>query len=322
MDYINIIEITDRKARILFDNEKHEGKWKVTLTEKNKEKYISQVTFEEAKKIVFEKKNEISFIQMETESSFNKEEFILLTFFENFTYLPKDFTIYSQKDHFSTIANGSFHINATPTLLYIGVDIIKKELLKYQTLFPYIFNKNGINIKNQNGYLVLSNEKEKYFLKENETIFLKDNKITRINLENLEEELIGTIEKKEFSKKEFEIRILINDTFLLLSRNNNKFNFVSSFYGFNISYENEKKEISCYYNESNTNKIEVFKELFETLKKIIGKYSNDDFNKIFENFLKKIEEKIQQIKEEERKEQLAEQNFETEFKKRMAEINI
>ena len=81
----------------------------------------------------------------------------------NFTYLPKDFTIYSQKDRFSTIANDSFHINATPTLLYIGNDIIEKELLKYQTLFPYIFNKNRINIKNQNGYLVLSNEKEKYF---------------------------------------------------------------------------------------------------------------------------------------------------------------
>lgn len=320
MDYINIIEITDRKARILFDNEKHEGKWKVTLTEKNKEKYISQVTFEEAKKIVFEKKNEISFIQMETESSFNKEEFILLTFFENFTYLPKDFTIRSQKDRFSTIANGSFHINVTPTLLYIGNDIINKELLKYQTLFPYIFNKNGINIKNQNGYLVLSNEKEKYFLKENETIFLEDNKITKINLENLEEELIGTIEKNEFSKKEFEIRILIDDTFLLLSRDNNKFNFVSSFYDFNISYENEKKEISCYYNESNT-KIEVFKELFEALKKIIGKYSNDDFNKIFENFLKKIEEKMLEI-EEERKEELEIQKIENEFEKRMKEINI
>lgn len=317
MNKINIIEITDRKARILFDNEKHEGKWKVKLTEENKEKYILQVTFEEAKKIVFEKKNEISFIQMETESSFNKEEFVLLTFFENFTYLPKGFTIYSQKGRFSTIANGSFHINATPTLLYIGVDIIKKELLKYQTLFPYIFNKNGINIKNQNGYLVLSNEKEKYFLKENETIFLEDNKITRINLENLEEELIGTIEKKEFSKKEFEIRILIDDTFLLLSRNNNKFNFVSSFYGF----KNEKKEISCYYNESNTNKIEVFKELFETLKKIIGKYSNDDFNKIFENFLKKIEEKMLEI-EEERKEELEIQKIENEFEKRMKEINI
>ena len=38
MDYINIIEITDRNAKILFDNEKYPGNKRVKLIEGNKEK--------------------------------------------------------------------------------------------------------------------------------------------------------------------------------------------------------------------------------------------------------------------------------------------
>ena len=321
MDYIKIIKITDRNAKILFDNGNYSRNEKVKLIEENKKQYISKVTFEEAKKILFKERDKISFIQIESENVFNKDEFILLTFFENFAYFSKDLEIYSQKDRYLSIKNERINIFVENGIFHSNVDfpMIRKELLKYKTILPYIFNKSGVSAENQNGYLSFKNNEEQHFYKENEKIVLKDNKISMIKLEKIEE-IEEKKDKKQFSEKKFEIMFEIDSDYVIFMKENGKFILNSYDYCFSIVYEPEKKEISHYYNESN--EIGIFQKSIEKLKKIIKKYSNDNFNEVLEIFPQKIEEKIQQIEEEKRKEQLAEQNFETEFEKRMAEINI
>lgn len=325
MDYINIIEITDRNAKILFDNEKYPGNKRVKLIEGNKEKNIYIVTFEEAKKIVFKERYKINFIQIESENVFNKDEFVLLTFFENFAYFSKDLEIYSQKDRYLSIKNEKINIFAGNGVFHSNVEFpkIRKELLEYKTILPYIFNKSGFSVENKNGYLSFKSNKEHHLYKENEKIVLKDNKISMIKLENIEE-IEEKNDKREFPEKEFEIMFEIDSDYVIFMKENGKFILNSYDYCFSIVYEPEKKEISHYYNDyyTESNEMKIFQESIETIKKIIKKYSNDNFNEVLETFLQKIEEKIQQIKEEERKEQLAEQNFETEFEKRITEINI
>lgn len=324
---IEIIEITDKKSKILFDNEKYSGNKKVKLTDKELEKKkIFKVTFEEAKKIVFKEKDKISFIQIENENSFDKEEFVLLTFFENFAYFIKregflnDFQIYSQKDRYFSLETGKITVSSENGNFYSNVEYHgeRMELLKYKTILPYIFSKSGVSVKNENGYLSFKNNKKQYFYKENETIVLEDNKISTIELE--EEEIKEKKDKKEFSEKAFDIRFEIDSNYVLFIKANGKFILSSYDCAFGIDYDLEKKEISSYCNDG-SNEIEIFQKSIETAKKIIKNYSNDNFNEIFETFQQKIEEKFFQIEEEKRK-KLEEQNFETEFKKRMAEINI
>ncbi len=323
---IEIIEMTDKKSKILFDNEKYSGNRKVKLTDKELEKKkIFKVTFEEAKKIIFKEKDKISFIQIENENSFDKEEFVLLTFFENFAYFIKregflnDFQIYSQKDRYFSLETGEITVSSENGDFYSNVEYPgeRMELLKYKTILPYIFSKSGVSIENENGYLSFKNNKEQYFYKENETIVLEDNKISTIELE---EEIKEKKDKKEFSEKAFDIRFEIDSNYVLFRKANGKFILNSYDCAFNIDYELEKKEISSYCNDG-SNEIEIFQKSIETTKKIIKNYSNDNFNEVFETFQQKIEEKFFQIEEEKRK-KLEEQNFETEFKKRMAEINI
>ena len=174
MDYINIIEITDRNAKILFDNEKYPGNKRVKLIEGNKEKNIYIVTFEEAKKIVFKERYKINFIQIESENVFNKDEFVLLTFFENFAYFSKDLEIYSQKDRYLSIKNEKINIFAGNGVFHSNVEFpkIRKELLEYKTILPYIFNKSGFSVENKNGYLSFKSNKEHHLYKENEKIVL------------------------------------------------------------------------------------------------------------------------------------------------------
>lgn len=326
---IKIIEITDRKSKILFDNEKYSGDRKVKLmVEKPEKEIIFKVTFEEAKKIIFENRNEISFIQIESENFFNKEEFVLLTFFENFAYFIKDtenfindLEIYSQKDRYFSFKTGRFNIFVKNGTLYSNADLPenRKELLEYKTILPFVFNKSGFIVENENEYLSFKNDKAQHFYKENEKIVFENNKISVINLEKIEK-IKENFDKKEFSKEKFEIMFEINQKYVNFSKNEGKIFFNSYDYDFYTIYELEKKELLHYYNE--LNEIEIFQKSIEKAKKIIKNYSNDNFNEIFEILQEKIEEKIQQIKEEKRKEEFAEQNFKNEFEKRMTEINI
>lgn len=323
---IEIIKLTDKNSKILFDNEKYSGNKEIKLTDKGPEKKnICETTFEEAKKIIFKEKDKISFIQIENENSFDKEEFVLLTFFENFAYFIKregflnDFQIHRQKDCYFSLETGKITVSSENGDFYSNVEYPgeRMELLKYKTILPYIFSKSGVSVENENGYLTFKNNKEQYFYKENETIVLKDNKISTIELE---EEIKEKKDKKEFSEKVFDIRFVIDSNYVLFRKVNGIFILNSYDCAFNIDYELEKKEISAYCNDG-ANQIETFQKSIEMTKKIIKNYSNDNFNEIFETFQQKIEEKFFQIEEEKRK-KLEEQNFETEFKKRMAEINI
>lgn len=323
---IEIIKLTDKNSKILFDNEKYSGNKEIKLTDKGPEKKnIRETTFEEAKKIIFKEKDKISFIQIENENSFDKEEFVLLTFFENFAYFIKregflnDFQIHRQKDRYFSLETGKITVSSENGDFYSNVEYPgeRMELLKYKTILPYIFSKSGVSVENENGYLTFKNNKEQYFYKENETIVLKDNKISTIELE---EEIKEKKDKKEFSEKAFDIRFEIDSNYVLFRKVNGIFILNSYDCAFNIDYELEKKEISAYCNDG-ANQIEIFQKSIEMTKKIIKNYSNDNFNEIFETFQQKIEEKFFQIEEEKRK-KLEEQNFETEFKKRMAEINI
>lgn len=324
---IEIIKLTDKNSKIFFDNKKYSGNKKIKLTDKGPEKKnICETTFEEAKKIIFKEKDKISFIQIENEKSFDKEEFVLLTFFENFAYFIKregflnDFQIYSQKDRYFSLETGENTVSSEKGDFYSNVEYPgeRMELLKYKTILPYIFNKSGVSVKNENGYLSFKNNEVQHFYKENEKIILEDNKISTIELE--EEEIKEKKDKKEFSKKAFDIRFEIDSNYVLFRKANGKFILNSYDCAFNIDYELEKKEISSYCNDG-SNEIEIFQKSIETTKKIIKNYSNDNFNEVFETFQQKIEEKFFQIEEEKRK-KLEEQNFENEFKKRMEEINI
>lgn len=323
---IEIIKLTDKNSKILFDNEKYSGNKEIKLTDKGPEKKnICETTFEEAKKIIFKEKDKISFIQIENENSFDKEEFVLLTFFENFAYFIKregflnDFEIHRQKERYFSLETGKITVSSENGDFYSNVEYPgeRMELLKYKTILPYIFSKSGVSVGNENGYLTFKNNKEQYFYKENETIVLKDNKISTIELE---EEIKEKKDKKEFSEKLFDIRFKIDSNYVLFRKVNGIFILNSYDCAFNIDYELEKKEISAYCNDG-ANQIEMFQKSIEMTKKIIKNYSNDNFNEVFETFQQKIEEKFFQIEEEKRK-KLAEQNFETEFKKRMAKINI
>lgn len=320
---IEIIKLTDKNSKILFENEKYSVNKREKLTDKGPEKKnIRETTFEEAKKIVFKEKDKISFIQIENENSFDKEEFVLLTFFENFAYFIKmegflnDFQIHRQKDRYFSLETGKITVSSENGDFYSNVEYPgeRMELLKYKTVLPYIFSKSGVTVENENGYLSFKNNKKQYFYKENETIVLEDNKISTIELE--EEEIKEKKDKKEFSEKAFDIRFEIDSNYVLFIKANGKFILNSYDCAFNIEYELEKKEISSYCNDG-SNEIEIFQKSIETAKKIIKNYSNNNFNEIFETFQQKIEEKFFQIEEE-----LEIQNYETEFKKRMAEINI
>ena len=101
-----------------------------------------EMSFEEAKELIFENNHKINYIEIKSGNPFDKKEFALATLFKSYAYFPKGMRIVKTKEKGEFTKEGDFTLIMPDktVIFYREFDDHKKEdieiLKKYSAFFP------------------------------------------------------------------------------------------------------------------------------------------------------------------------------------------
>lgn len=322
------IKINDKNLEIVF-------------TFKSDEKVKEEMNFEEAKYFLMKNLNKIDYARIESEEEFSKEEFALLSFFENFEYYTKNISISSKKNYSSSfdLENiGSFSIYiAKDNSAYLKRDIYSEKfmekLVEYKNCFPYIFNKNGIENKFKNKTLHLKRETNEWIFRP-EGLFIISNEnmsVMEFFAENFKEK--KGIEKRECKGKELTINFGKGMYFSSFKINfeENKivlYHYLECGREFVYDLKTEKLTAPSLEEEYSITEIETFflsfgktfEKLIEKSEKAINQYISNDLSFYTNSIRKKISEIKRKAETNKLSEMKEKQGIDKKISERMQEI--
>lgn len=243
-----------------------------------------EMSFEEAKELIFENNHRINHIEIRSGNPFDKKEFALATLFESYAYFPKGMRIIKTKEKGEFTKEGDFTlIMPDKTVIFHrnfddyekqGIEILKK----YSTFFRYISKRNNA-FEVMPDYPIIAHVNDK--------LEMRNNKIIDITIYDRE-----TAEKMEEKKEKFEISengicvSLMNDYlgFGINKRTNSVFLVIEAVCRTILSYKNGEweKEYHGYKEEECYEFFFYVTDLLDTFQKTLKKYTNEDFSQYFD----------------------------------------
>lgn len=243
-----------------------------------------EMSFEEAKELIFKNNHRINHIEIKSGNPFDKKEFALATLFKSYAYFPKGMRIVKTKEKGEFTKEGDFTliIPDKTVIFYREFDDHKKEdieiLKKYSPFFPYISNRNNI-FEVMPDYPIMAHVNDK--------IEMCNNKITSIWVYDREtaEKMEEKKEKFEMSEEGFWVSLMHDYLGFGINKKTNSVTLeIEAVCGTIISYENGEweKEYHGYKEEECYEFFFYVTDLLDTFQKTIKKYTDEDFSKYFD----------------------------------------
>lgn len=243
-----------------------------------------EMSFEEAKELIFENNHKINYIEIKSGNPFDKKEFALATLFKSYAYFPKGMRIVKTKEKGEFTKKGDFTLIMPDktVIFYREFDDHKKEdieiLKKYSAFFPYISNDRNI-FEVMPDYPIMAHVNDK--------IEMCNNKITSIWVYDREtaEKMEEKKEKFEMSEEGFWISLMHDYLGFGINKKTNSVTLeIEAVCGTILSYENEEweEEYHGYKEEECYEFFFYVTDLLDTFQKTIKKYTDEDFSKYFD----------------------------------------
>ena len=242
-----------------------------------------EMSFEEAKELIFENNHRINHIEIKSGNPFDKKEFALATLFKSYAYFPKGMRIIKTKEKGEFTKEGDFTLfmpNKT-IIFHREFNDHKKEdieiLKKYSAFFPYISNKDIFEIMPD--YPIMAHVNDK--------IEMRNNKITSIWVHDREtaEKMEEKKEKFEMSEEGFWVSLMHDYLGFGINKKTNSVTLeIEAVCGTILSYKNGEweEEFHGYKEEECYEFFFYVTDLLDTFQKTLKKYTDEDFSRYFD----------------------------------------
>lgn len=242
-----------------------------------------EMSFEEAKELIFENNHRINHIEIKSGNPFDKKEFALATLFKSYAYFPKGMRIIKTKEKGEFTKEGDFTLvmpNKT-IIFHREFNDHKKEdieiLKKYSAFFPYISNKDIFEVMPD--YPIMAHVNDK--------LEMRNNKITSIWVYDREtaEKMEEKKEKFEMSEEGFWVSLMHDYLGFSINKKTNSVTLeIEAVCGTILSYKNGewKEEFHGYEEERCYEFFFYVTDLLDTFQKTLKKYTDEDFSRYFD----------------------------------------